>query len=126
MGTCCVIGNHWTLVVINLKSKEFLFMDPKGDMGIDYTCGVKYNNMWQIYCKVWNREHENLLPLFYTSKTLPHDMQPQADSNNCGIYTLMASISFVYFLKVVTSAKTNKGCHDHIFVLAVCKEISHG
>ena len=89
-------GNHWTLVVINLKSKDFLFMDPKGDMGIDYTCGVKYNNMWQLYCKVWN---QNLLPIVYTTKTLPHNMQPQDDSNNCGIYTLMASISFLYFLR---------------------------
>ena len=72
-------------------------MDPKGDMGIDYTCGIKYNNMWQLYCKVWNREHQNLLPV--VTKTLPHDMQPLDDSNNCGIYTLMASISFLYFLR---------------------------
>ena len=74
-------------------------MDPKGDMGIDYTCGLKYNNMWQLYCKVWKREHQNSLPIVYAKKTLPHNMQPQADSNNCGIHTLMASISFVYFLR---------------------------
>ena len=99
-------GNHWTLVVINVKSKEFLFMDPKADMGIDYTFGIKYNNMWQLYCKVWNREHQNLLPVVYTKKTLPQDMQQQDDSNNCGIYTLMASIFFLYFLTVATAAKT--------------------
>ena len=99
IGTCNVGGNHWTDIVINLKSKKFLFMDPKRDMGIDYTCGFKYNNMWQLYSKVWNREHQNLLPIVYATETLPHDMQPQDDSNNCGIYTLMASISFVYFLR---------------------------
>ena len=83
--------------------------------------------MWQLYCKVWNREHQNLLPVVYAMKTLPHDMQPQDDSNNCGINTLMASISFLHFLtELPLLEKTEKGCHDHIFVLAVCTEISHG
>ena len=63
-------GNHWTLVVINLKSKQFLFMDPKGDMGINYTCGIKYNNLWQLYCKVLIREQQNVLPVVYAVKII--------------------------------------------------------
>ena len=95
IGTCRVGGNHWTLVIINLKTKEFLFMDPKGNMGIDYTCGLKFNKVWQIFCRVWNTEVQNVLPAVYTTKTLPHDIQPPEDSNNCGLYTLMVSGLFL-------------------------------
>ena len=70
-------------------------MDPKGNMGIDYTCGLKFNNVWQIFCRVWNTKVQNVLPVVCTTKTLPHDIQPPEDSNNCGIYTLMVSVLFL-------------------------------
>ena len=84
-------GNHWTLVVINLDAREFIFMDPKGNMEGDYHSMQQLIFHWQTFSRCWNRENSDLrqLPTILTGRVFPHALQPPEDNNNCGIYTLM-------------------------------------
>ena len=93
IGANLVGGNHWTLVIINFATRDFIFMDPKADMATDYQCSTPYLANWKVFCKCWNRDNgtQNMLPTNYNKKVFPHALQPPEDNNNCGIYTLMVS-----------------------------------
>lgn len=92
IGAPLVGGNHWCFVHINVVNRTFLFMDPKGDPGIDCTVGSRFMQHWQMFCSYWNSKgNAPELPQKYILQIRRHAIQPPDDANNCGIYTLTVS-----------------------------------
>ena len=90
IGTYMSGGNHWTLVMIDLKKQLFSFIDPKNDMDRDYKLCEKYCRNWTIFCKVWKRVYlQDQAAYCFGSKVFAHDWQGDKDSNNCAIDTLL-------------------------------------
>lgn len=89
MGTYHQNGNHWTLVLVDLRNAIFVFIDPLQvrEMSV---CKNLMNN----FCK-WTRAYNVVkpgatLPTAFKPRVIPH--QKQQDGTNCGIWTLWVCI----------------------------------
>ena len=79
-------GNHWTLVYIDFKKKQLLYIDPLGPPN-EHELAETFAYHWLEWSLLHNSIcTEAVVPTELEAVTVQHALQ--RDSRNCGIFTM--------------------------------------
>ena len=77
--------NHWTLIYIDLKREELLYIDPLGHNEIEVAQEIGYR--WLEWALLHNTKcPQSVVPANVKAVTVKHALQ--CDGRNCGIFTM--------------------------------------
>lgn len=83
--------NHWTLVYIDLRKEELLFIDPLGPPN-ELEVAEEISYKWLEWALLHNTTcPQSVLPANLKAQNVQHALQ--RDGRNCGIFTMCVSNS---------------------------------
>ena len=92
VGPHLINGNHWLALIIDMRKKNFILLDPMQsffDFNINYECWLNYYN---------KRKDADLKIAWHKDLFQPHPIQ--TDYFNCGIFTIMYIQQYIINSKI--------------------------
>ena len=93
-------SNHRTLVYIDLRKKELVYIDPYGGQS-EQDVETKFVKNWQDWANLWNEITKNNIPINLKLWIIPH--AKLKDDSNHGIFTMCVSI--IVYINLIGMSK---------------------
>ena len=89
---------HWLAVMISLKSKKFIVLDPKGNrVNLHSKC-------YQSWIEYYKRREDNQIDAWdHDIHNFQHPIQSSTDNHNCGVFVCNALMLGYRKLKMQTN-----------------------
>ena len=104
---------HWLAVLVSIKSKTFMVLDPKGN---SKSFHLNYFESWKQY---YNQRYDsNIQEWHHDIRNYQHPRQSSSDNYNCGVFVSLFIQHFVTYNEVINFKSSKKDMKNYRDLIA--------